>query len=340
MTRADVLRAYELVLRRPPEAEQVVDHLLSHTNDPLEAVAILMGSAEYKSSLDPYRGYDAADLSVLARHAYAAEPVEGFITDFLGSRTDISFNSHLAHLSGTVEGLPVPASFHAEAIEWIGTLKAVDTAGPDFAVAEIGAGWGPWLVAAATAARRLGKTVFMAGVEADPGHFASMRAHIANNQFDPDAQSLLQGAIGPVDGWAFFPRIQSELDWGAAAVFQSSDVPPTLDYRGHRLDYDRVPAFSIATALKDRSVFDLVHIDVQGSERDLMPAAIDVLGAKVRWIVLGTHSRAIEGEMIDLLSDGWSLEHEKPCQFKASTGRVGPGQTLIDGSQVWRNRSL
>ncbi len=314
--------------------------LIAKADEPLDAVAGLMGSIEYRSGRDPYRGYEHGDLSVLARHAVESAPTEGFITDFLGARTDIRFNSHLSHLSAVVEGLPVPASFHAEAIEWIGTLKAVETSGPEMVVAEIGAGWGPWLVAAGVAARRLGKTVFMAGVEADFGHFDSLEAHLANNGFDPIEHRLLAGAIGPLDGWAFFPQINSEEDWGAAAVFQDSGDPPLRDYRGHPLEYHRVPAFSMATALQDRPTFDLVHIDIQGSERDLIPSAIDVLKAKVRWMVLGTHSRAIEGEMIERLSADWLLIHEKPCLFRPFAERIGPGQTLIDGAQVWRNKAV
>lgn len=340
LSRDEVVRAYKVVLGREPESDFAIDHMRGRALDVYDAVAGLLNSPEYKSKIDYYPSYSSSDLAILARYAIQSEPSDGFITDFLGNKTDISFIKNISHLSGTVEGLPVPSNFHAEAIEWIGTLKAVDGAGQQFAVAEIGAGWGPWLVAAGSAARKLGKTVFMAGVEADPGHFESLRRHLGNNGFDPADHRLLLAAIGLADGWAFFPRIDSALDWGAAAVFQTSDTPPTHDYRSHAMSYDRVRAVSLESALGDRQVFDLLHIDIQGSERELIPAALDTLNRKVRWIVLGTHSRAIEGEMIETLGTDWTLEHEKPCRFRPDGERIGPRQTVLDGAQVWRNRKF
>jgi FkbM family methyltransferase len=340
LTRQDVAEAYMAVLGRPPENEAIIDYTLDRVDEPWGLVRGLLASNEYRDRAESYRGYTQDDVNILKRHAVECESRPGFITDFLGTRTDITFNSHLTNLGGLVEGEPVPANFHAEAVEWIGTLRAVEEAGSEFSVAEIGAGWGPWLVASGSAARRMGKSVYLTGVEADPGHFESMHAHLKNNGLDDVEGAFFLGAIGPVDGFAFFPRIDSALDWGAAAVFQVDGQPPSTDYRGHELTYDKVPAYSLPTVLLGRERFDLLHVDIQGAERDLIPAALAVLKKKVRWIVIGTHSRAIEGELIELLSGDWCLYYEKPCRFTPTPGRIGPRQTTVDGAQVWRNSRI
>jgi hypothetical protein len=64
------------------------------------------------------------------------------------------------------------------------------------------------------------------------------------------------------------------------------------------------------------SRWDLIHIDVQGDEVDICRSCIDELSARVRWIVVGTHSRKIDGDLLDLMwRAGWMLEHEKPSKF-------------------------
>jgi FkbM family methyltransferase len=341
VTYAEVSRAYRLILGREPESQQTIEHYVSADLNTLDLAEALLGSPEYHRRIDPPRGCTQADIEILARHAVSSPPSPGFITDFVGSRTDVSFVTNLAARGGEVEGFPVPGSFHAGTIEWVGTLRAVESAGDEFVVAELGAGWGPWLVASAIAAGRLGKRVLMTGIEADPGHFASMQAHLTNNGFDPVLHRLELAAIGPVDGWAFFPRISSADDWGAAAVYQQSPTPPTHDYRGFPMTYDRVRALSLASVLRDHPVVDLLHIDVQGGEREIVAASTEVLANNVRWIVLGTHSRAIEGAVIELLSEDWTLELEDPCRFVVGQkGRIGPEHSTNDGTQVWRNRSL
>ena len=165
-------------------------------------------------------------------------------------------------------------------------------------------------------------------------------SHLANNNFDPDAHLLINGVVGASDGYAFFPLINSSRDWGAAAVFSDKeDLKDGVDFRGRQFKYARKRAYSIASALKDRPMFDLVHVDIQGSEREVIPAALPVLNDKVRWLVIGTHSRSIEGLLIDTLSQaGWTLENEKPCQFKVGASEpISEKHLRKDGAQVWRN---
>lgn len=336
--------AYRLFLDREPESDEVLKRDVKGTAELREH---FMGSNEFQKKIRGrddnviFKGFQHTEIALLERYHRRSQPAPGYIIDFVGSRTDVNFNTHIQHLSGHVEGLPVPGNFHAEAIEWIGTMKAVDTASETFAVAELGAGWGPWLVSSALAAKHKGiNDVSLVGVEADDQHFACLRSHLANNQFNPDAHLLLNGVIGPNDGYAFFPLINADRDWGAAAVFSDkSDIDNSTDFRGRQYKYVRKRAYSVETALKGRPMFDLVHVDIQGSEREVIPTALPVLNDKVRWLVIGTHSRSIEGLLFNKLSQaGWKLENEKPCQFDVGTAEpITEKHTRVDGAQVWRN---
>jgi len=82
---------------------------------------------------------------------------------------------------------------------------------------------------------------------------------------------------------------------------------------------------------------DLLHIDIQGGEADLISACLSLLSEKVAYIVIGTHSRQIEGRLFDLLLQaGWWLEIERP----AILSLTGHPVVTVDGVQGWRNPRL
>lgn len=66
----------------------------------------------------------------------------------------------------------------------------------------------------------------------------------------------------------------------------------------------------------------------------LIPDTIDFLDEKVATILIGTHSRSIEGEIFNILTGkGWRLEVERPAILS-----IGKSiDTLVDGVQFWRN---
>ncbi len=118
---------------------------------------------------------------------------------------------------------------------------------------------------------------------------------------------------------------------------------PSQDYRGRPLAFKEVKALSLQTILAKYDYYDLCHIDVQGAECDVVAGGQDVLNRKVRRVVVGTHSRSIEGKLIDALSrNGWLLELEKPCIFNHPTSAIAidESQTTRDGTQVWLNSRL
>ncbi len=85
-----------------------------------------------------------------------------------------------------------------------------------------------------------------------------------------------------------------------------------------------------------------MHIDVQGAETAICEVGLAVMAERVRWVVIGTHSRAIEGRLVSLFGEaGWILENEKPCRFTWTPGAPDlVAMTTLDGTQVWRNPRL
>ncbi len=313
-------------------------------------------SAEIVSAPAPpesqwYRGYSDEDLSVF--EPFPPVPNQsrpGFIADFLGVWTRVDYATPFAQFDGQVFGTPVPVGdwFHAETIEYVGLLKSVLTAKDRYVALELGAGWGPWLISGGTAARRRGiSEIRLHGIEGDPEHFDYMQTHFRDNGFDPTAHRLDNAVIGVRPGRARWPKMAApSADWGGRPLACSGEdggfAPDAndSDYRGLVFDeHIDVEMLAFDSVLDREPLWDLVHIDVQGGEGELCAASIEKLKERVRWLVIGLHSRKIDGDLIDLFfRHGWILENEKPTRFRYIPSVASlEAMTYVDGTQVWRN---
>lgn len=61
------------------------------------------------------------------------------------------------------------------------------------------------------------------------------------------------------------------------------------------IELPQIPLRELATRL-DR--IDLLHIDIQGGELDLVAQSLETISRSVAYMLIGTHSRTIEGELI------------------------------------------
>jgi FkbM family methyltransferase len=311
---------------------------------------------------------------------YSGEGATGYITDFLGVRTRASYICEFPKESCLVEGYPIPASFHATAIEWAGVLRAVLECENEMVAMELGAGWGPWLVTVARAAELRGiENIRLVAVEGCKEHCGYIASHFTDNGIDPKLHTILHGVVGTVDGEADFPNLADpSAGYGARAILAGNQE--TTASNGHRTarmmlrfgrhvlrtmraavsslrhgrilgETDdlkqsasssstniRVRCYSIPTLLQPYQKVDLVHVDIQGDEYNVISSAGSVLKEKVKRLVIGTHSRTIEQQLLETLTgQDWELESEEACIFKQNWGR-----TLLwrDGCQVWRNRAF
>ncbi len=276
----------------------------------------------------------ADDRALLESFAHAPrQGEEGFAIDFLGVRTRVAFLGDGARgFSGAVTGVPVPNDFRAGAAEWLGLIRAVAAARGRFVAMELGAGWGPWLVAGAAAAAGRGiRDIRLCAVEADPGHGAFLHQHFRDNGLDPAAHRLLAAAVGPAAGEAWWPVAADPAnDYGGRVIEANA---------GTRSGLHRVEMVGFSDLLGAEPRWDFVHLDIQGMEAAICNAAADVLAARVARLVIGTHTRRIEGELLELFHRlGWALDHEAPGRFvwrpeAPSVQDMG----VLDGLQIWRN---
>lgn len=69
----------------------------------------------------------------------------------------------------------------------------------------------------------------------------------------------------------------------------------------------------------------------------MLTAAQEALNARVRRVVVGTHSRRIEADLLDFFAaQDWRLEDEGVCRLIQHGGRGALG-LVRDGYQVWAN---
>lgn len=330
--REAVVWAYRLILGREPENDDVVSHHAARENS-IEGVR----ETFLKCSESRVGAADRAMGGVLAKFLppWRGAGEKGFLTDFLGVKTRCSYlpNAY-ASLSGIVDGPPTEANAHFHSLsEWKATLLAVMEAKDNrFVIIELGAGWGPWIVSGASAARKLGiENIVMAGIEGSAEHFAFLRQHLLDNGFKPEDHILMHAVVGAADGIAKFPKLRSPSEeWGASADF--SDAFP-------KGEMDEVKCVALGGILSQLPTVDLIHCDIQGAEAEVLAAARDALNERVKRIVIGTHSRSIEVSLLDLFSSaGWRLETDERCELT----QLADGKCVLarDGVQVWRNTAL
>jgi FkbM family methyltransferase len=271
---------------------------------------------------------------------------KGFVTNFLGGVTDVRFVKGIEGLSGVVENYPIPGNFHGDTLEWIGTLRSALEARGKFVMFELGAGWAPWCVIGYLAAKQCGiADIKVIGVEGDAGHIDFIRETFAANGIGPQVGRVIHSIAGVTDGEALFPIANdASRVYGGAAAFSDADrkagvfaefVATQSTLVG---EVERLPCLSLATLMQEFDQVDLIHCDIQGSEAKVLNSSIEQISAKVKRIVIGTHSFEIERDLASLFpKHNWNLEGINACAMREDNGK--PVLTH-DGVQVWRNARL
>lgn len=333
VTPSIVRSLYRGILGREPENDLVVSSYCDGRS--LEEVAAaLADSKEAKARRGRYRddlfnGYEPSDLDRLASYVADPAPETGFVKNFLGAKMSIDTAGFVQSQGGRCYPNFREPDFMSEPIEYLGTAKAVEASRGQLVVAELGAGWGPWIVNAGIIGRHLSRApIRLYAVEAVPQKVDRLRSNVIANGFSLDQVTIFEGVVGPKDGHAIFPTLDAIHDWGGEASFS----------RTNEDGYFKVNAISIPTLLRDEPLVDLIHFDIQGAEYEVIRASIQTLSEKVRYLVIGTHSRQIEGEILAALSaHGWILEHEQPARCEYRNGRSA---IVVDGTQVLRNPAI
>jgi FkbM family methyltransferase len=222
-----------------------------------------------------------------------------------------------------------------EYFEWIALMSAVSAAQDGFCFAEIGAGWGRWMVAAAALCRQRGLPFKLIGVEAERSHFEWIKWVFRDNDIDPDEHHLWYGAAADRDGEDVLLAGPDppEKVWGHRTV-RPDELPSWEGLPGYKIS--TVPGYSLDAILAPCPYVDLVDIDIQGVEHDILVPAFDTLNSKVGAVHIGTHSKSIDASLKALFGrHRWLNACAYPSHSERNTGfgRV----TFVDGAQTWVN---
>ena len=261
------------------------------------------------------------------------QPEPGVIRNFLGTRIkpDV-YPSVLTAMTGMIEGPPNPGNWHADIAEWAAALRAVDLAQETFRILELGCGWGCWMTNMGVAARSRGLKVELIGIEGEQSHLANARDTLQLNGFSEAQFRLVHGVAAPKPGVAIFPRTTGAAEWGGEARFFPDRK--TLAAAQKSKEVQVLDCHTIADLSGDRPI-DLLHIDIQGAEAAFVEGNMEHISRHVRRVLIGTHSRAIEGQLCKwFLSHGWQMEMERPAIVTISNGMP---VVHIDGVQMWAN---
>ncbi|SDO24393.1 FkbM family methyltransferase [Ensifer sp. YR511] len=291
-------------------------------------------------------GYNYEDTDRLVKYMEKdLQPIVGFHIDCFGIKTRYTFFRPEGGTSVHGE-LPFPDNrLYGEMIEILATCFAVEAGSKEMVVYELGAGFAPWLVCTANFAMKRGvSSLRLVAVEADPERLPLINTHFADNclprsdQNQPSIKTeIVHAGVSDVPGSLHFSA-QGIHDWGGGVT----EAPTSTDYRGIQSRSVLIPALPIATLLANEVMVDLIHMDIQGYEYKSVAASLDAINSKVKSMIIGTHSRVIEGQLIDLLRrSGWLLVFEKPCKFHTASQLPDvTGATYFDGTQFWVNERL
>ncbi len=238
--------------------------------------------------------------------------------------------------------------------EWISVLTAVHQASSRFTMIELGAGYAPWLVAAAVALRQLGKEEpLLVAVEAEPKRYEYIFRHFNDNQIKSADNVFFKAAVVPEDfeGDAWFLVGDPTNTYGARLVADQN-----FGYRKYRHGFqisfakfvarlrnlqrpEPVRCVKMSSILAIVPQVDLLDMDIQSAELDVVASCIGQLNNKVKYVHIGTHSESIEKSLRKIFkANGWTNVFDYECRKEQSTpyGNI----CFDDGVQAWLNPRL
>lgn len=257
------------------------------------------------------------------------------VFDFLGVATDVAYKKgwEKHKLRVGAEYSPDYPAVNEHYFDWIALLSCVSKASGTFRMAELGAGWAPWLVRAIFAMRQLPaiQHLELLGIEADPTHYSWVHDHFLDNQLKPDDYHLIHGAVSASSTILKFPKIENPNEDYGASLRSVSNNSKFIEVQGYTLD-NLLGKFS--------GPLDFIHVDIQGAEYEVIPQAMELLNVRAKAIMIGTHISTEKHISIrDLFSKhGWNEIMCYPRNEEVATefGTVAFG----DGFQFWQNESI
>lgn len=229
---------------------------------------------------------------------------EGFLFNVIGARTRQSYLS-----VGWYDEVNT-IDFNEELLEWVTIVETIMASEDRYVMADVGAGYGRWLVNAAILARRFGRTPFVIGLEAEDTHFSWMSEHLIDNHISSTQYRIIHAPIAGTRRDVAF-TFGHARDWYGQSVLPAKEVGfgnwPEAHVETRR-------SLLLEDIIGDIPIIDLLDLDIQGMEMEVILSSIKLIGERVKRIYIGTHSRKIEDDLRRLMIDtGWLPRFDCPC---------------------------
>ena len=332
----DVILAYRQLLGRDPESSSVISDHCQFQNL-RELYAKIVSSEEFKKKIWDYgffryaASFDPID-TILQFENHRRKTIPGYLVNFMG----VGFPHSSLPLVNPPdqEALPIPANWHTDLAELGSALHVVSQCVDTFTMLELGSGIGVWSNICGRAAKMRGLKVMLLGIEGDKHYVELAEKTLIANCFEKNECRMLHGIVANQGNVALFRKNQSsQIDWGGEPIFDYEGV--VFEEAKKSGKYENVPVRSLDTLMGTSERIDLLHVDIQGGEETLFINNENLLNKKVKSILIGTHTREIEGNLFKYFDDlGWSLLAERPLIGSIEKGRL---KTDVDGVQYWRN---
>jgi hypothetical protein len=251
--------------------------------------------------------------------------------------TDRRANAGIEDSAYQTRTMPPNVCDGEEHFEWLDVLAAVRSAKDSFTMIELGAGYAARSVNANAALNHLNQIArrFVV-VEGEDQHFAWAQENFRTNGIDPNDHwfiKALVNATGKPELFIHAPGRYSNMILRDSAVEeilenverynQSNKILRSLILQGdigtqiHIDDsyHDNVPleigyvsAVTLNTILQPLDQIDYLDVDIQYAEQTVIPASMDLIGAKVKRIHIGTHTPDIHDSLLALFREaGWRI---------------------------------
>jgi hypothetical protein len=295
----------------------------------------------------------------------------GFFIDFLGTLTSKQFvpldeRAVDSNWDGVHVQLPRPSvgplggDFWFEAANWV--LSAREARGR-YVMVTLGALHGYQAVGAWRALQKLNPMPYkLVAVEPIPQNMEWTRCHMRDNGIDPDAQWLIQAAIGPSNEPVFFPVGSPGL--GGQNCVCTNEQAARKRYLEEFIAQGRteealanlllhnttglqkeiingtnalgeimlVSAVTLSDVLGPFERVDLIESDIQESEILVFPPFRSLLKRKVHRIHMGTHGKAVHRSLLQMfIEDGWDIvfSYEPESVHKTALGILSTNDGVL-----------
>jgi len=229
--------------------------------------------------------------------------------------------------------------FDEEYIEWLAVAEAVASARGRFVMVELGAGWGRWLLNAATLARRRGDlSLQFIAIEAEPRHYRWLLKHFERNGLRAEDHDLIRAAVTGQAGPGPVPfYVGRAVDWwGQCLVIPGQGLKEVSPRVRRGIHIKQVPSITLSDLLVRYPQVDYIDCDIQGAELEVFAAAAAEVDRRVRSVFIETHRSQNEAGLRAMFRGlGWTNLADFP-RSETSKTPYGP-ITFPDGVQRWVN---